>query len=310
MRALSFRVSPELEGERLDRVVAAAPFAREEGVSRKTARSLIERGAVTVSGKRVLASSRRVQGGELVRVSLPAAQKPRAPQVASVRILFQDDVVLAIDKPAGIPSVPTRDPARPSALSLAKARLKSETAFLEAPHRLDRDTSGVLLLAKDARSLAALSESFREGRAKKTYVALVHGTVEKDSFRVESFLAPAKHARGEDERWHSVRAGGKKAITAFRVLARGEDRTLVECLPETGRTHQIRVHLGDAGHPIVGDELYGAPGGEHAREGRHFLHARLLEIPHPSREGETLTIESSLPEGFSAREGPGGSGAS
>jgi 23S rRNA pseudouridine1911/1915/1917 synthase len=98
----------------------------------------------------------------------------------------------------------------------------------------------------------------------------------------------------------SVRSGGKKAITVFRALERGPARTLVECSLETGRTHQIRVQLADAGHPIVGDELYGAPRGEHAKTGRHLLHARQVEIPHPARPGEVLRVESPVPDAFAA----------
>ncbi|MBI3722866.1 RluA family pseudouridine synthase [bacterium] len=227
------------------------------------------------------------------------SRRPPPPLV----ILYRDESVVAVDKPAGVPSTPTRDLARASALSLLRSKLALAKAdFLEAPHRLDRDTSGVLLFARDARALAALSESFREGAARKAYVALVHGTVEREAWRIESFLSPGKKTKGRDETWRSVRAGGKKAITDVRVLGRGRKTTLVECAPLTGRTHQIRVHLSEAGHPIVGDELYGAPAGEHARLGRHFLHARRLDVPHPTRAGETLTVESRVPGEFSSRQ--------
>ncbi len=270
------RVAPELRGERLDKVVGQAA-----GIGRQKARELVEHGKVTLDGKPVRLSSHRVQGGEVLRVAYRVEEK--APP--KVRILHEDAALLVVEKPAGLPSEPTRDPRRPSVLG----------AFERAvglPHRLDLDTSGVLVLAKTQEALAALNAAFESRRARKVYEALVHGALEGER-TIESFLAPAGSRAGK-ERFGSVRSGGKKAITLVRLLRAEGERTRVECEPQTGRTHQIRVHLAEAGHPIVGDELYGAPAGEHDRLGRFLLHARVLEVEHPLT-GESVRFESPVP---------------
>jgi 23S rRNA pseudouridine1911/1915/1917 synthase len=200
-----------------------------------------------------------------------------------IRVLHEDTVLLAADKPAGVPSEPTRDPRRESVLGVFADRV------VGLPHRLDLDTSGVLLMAKTKEALAALNASFEKHEGRKLYEALVHGSFEGEK-RIESFL---KAVKGE-ERFASVRSGGKKAITLVRALEPRGKKTRVECELLTGRTHQIRVHLSEAGHPIVGDELYGAPPGEHAKVGRFLLHAKSLTVVHPATK-ERLTIESPVP---------------
>lgn len=205
--------------------------------------------------------------------------KPRALVAPAVPILHCSASLLVVAKPPGVPTEPTRDPARPCVTSLVRQALGLPTeAFLQVPHRLDLDTSGVLLLARDPTTLAALNEAFRSRTIAKTYLAVVHGSPRDDAGTWSSFLAPVERS-ARAVRWGSVRAGGKKAITEYRVLRRDGDRSLVECRPQTGRTHQLRVHLSEAGHPIVGDERYGAPPGEHARIGRFLLHAWRLVLP-------------------------------
>lgn len=204
---------------------------------------------------------------------------PERPPPPAVSVLHRGAGLLVVDKPAGIPSTPTRDPARPSIVSTVRAMLGLAPGdVLEAPHRLDRDTSGVLALALDRATLAALGEAFATRRVQKIYLARVHGIPREDAGMWSSFLADVARSGGR-ARWGSVRAGGKKAITEYRVVGRRGDEAIVECRPQTGRTHQLRVHLAEAGHPIVGDELYGAPRGEHARVGRVLLHAWQLVLP-------------------------------
>lgn len=202
--------------------------------------------------------------------------------------------MLVVAKPAGLPTEPTRDPARPSVVSVVRAALGlPPAALLQAPHRLDLDTSGVLLLARDRAMLTALNEAFASRAVDKRYLALVHGSPAHDDGTWESFLAPVERS-ARSTRWGSVRAGGKKAITEYRVLRRDGERSLVECRPRTGRTHQLRVHLSEAGHPIVGDERYGAPRGEHERVGRFMLHAWRLTLP--SLEGEAAASFEVAPD--------------
>ncbi len=197
----------------------------------------------------------------------------------SIPILYRSPSLLVVAKPPGVPTEPTRDPARPSVVSWVRAALAlPDDALLQPPHRLDLDTSGLLLLALDAPMLTALGEAFASRTIAKTYLALVHGSPAEDEGTWSSFLAPVERS-ARAVRWGSVRAGGKKAITDYRVLRRDGARALVECRPRTGRTHQLRVHLSEAGHAIVGDERYGAPRGEHARAGRFLLHAWRLVVP-------------------------------
>jgi 23S rRNA pseudouridine1911/1915/1917 synthase len=196
-----------------------------------------------------------------------------------IPILHERPSLLVVAKPPGVPTEPTRDPARPSVVSLLRAALGLPAeAFLQVPHRLDLDTSGVLLIARDRATLGALGEAFASRAIDKTYLAVVHGRPEPREGTWSSFLGPVERS-ARATRFGSVRVGGKKAITDYRVLRDDGERSLVECRPRTGRTHQLRVHLSEAGHPIVGDELYGAPRGEHARVGRFLLHAWRLVLP-------------------------------
>lgn len=296
---LAWRAPASLAGERLDKVVSLAGEAQGRAIARKLARALVETGKVTLDGRPVRASSHRVRGGELVRVRV-RGPLPAPAVLPPLRVLYRDGTVAAVDKPAGLPAEPTRDPRRPSALGLARDALGLDAdGYLGLPHRLDRDTSGVLLLALDPGTLAALGRSLEERQGQKLYVALVHGSWDEAVTRIESHLAPVGE-RGGTEVMGSVRSGGKRAVTLVRVLERGPRHTLVECTLETGRTHQLRVHLSEAGHPIAGDELYGAPRGEHAELGRHLLHARRVELPHPAREGASLVVESPVPDAFRA----------
>lgn len=203
-----------------------------------------------------------------------------------IRVLHEDDALLVVDKPAGMPSEPTRDPERETVLGSFKDRA------VGLPHRLDLDTSGVILLAKTREALAKLNASFENRECTKVYEALVHGHFEGEK-TIETFLGSAGQ-KGDKERFKSVRSGGKKAITTVRALEQRGKKTRVAVEILTGRTHQIRVHLSEAGHPIVGDDLYGAPDGEHARVGRFLLHARVLTFVHPTT-GEKMTVESVVP---------------
>jgi 23S rRNA pseudouridine1911/1915/1917 synthase len=159
-------------------------------------------------------------------------------------------------------------------------------------HRLDKDTSGVLLLGRTREFSAALLEDFRHRRVEKRYLALVRGAP-RQTFEVVSHLREA-----DGDRIQTVRSGGMRAETGFRVLGRAGDYALVEAIPRTGRTHQIRVHLSQVGDPILGDGLYG---GEAAAAGRpvprQMLHAWFLSFRHPA-SGESLRIEAPIPEDF------------
>jgi RluA family pseudouridine synthase len=234
-----------------------------------------------------------------------------------IPVLFEDDHLLALDKPAGLPTSPDRyDPQRPHLLKLLHAAIadgkpwarERHLDFLGAAHRLDCETSGVILLAKNKPALIALADLFGSEKPLKIYVALVRGTPAEDKFEVDARLATHPANPGlmcVDP------ANGKKAKTEFETLEKFSGWTLLRCLPLPGRTHQIRVHLRHADLPVVGDELYGGkplwlsrlkrdfrlkPGHEERPLiSRVALHAEELTLPHPVT-GETLTITAPWPK--------------
>ena len=260
-----------------------------EGVSRKQAKRLVDSRRVSVDGRLEPMASRLLRAGEHVRVLRPSAV-PEA-RASALDVLFRDEHCLAVDKPAGIPSGPTRDPGRVHAALLAERALGAPLTLL---HRLDKDTSGVLLLGRSREFSRALLEDFRQRRVEKVYLALVQGTP-RERFEVVSHL---KEAAGD--RILTVRSGGVRAETAFRVLARAKGYALVEARPRTGRTHQIRVHLAGEGCPIVGDARYGGCAEVGGRPvPRQMLHARTVCFRDPA-SGVEVRVEAPLPEDFLA----------
>lgn len=260
-------VCPPGTDDRLDRVLAALV----PGMSRSEARRLIAAGSVFVDGRRCRVASRTVRAGARLRLeSAPAAPSTR------LRVLHQDPSCVAIDKPAGMPTAPTRQAAAGSAQDELERQLgRAERLWLV--HRLDRDTSGVLLFARTRAAARALDAAFRERKVDKRYQAWVAGVVDADSGRV---TAPLR----ESGRRAMVDPAGKAAETHWEVVERGADRTLLNLRPTTGRMHQIRVHLQSIGHPVIGDRLYGGP-----RASRLMLHATRLAFSHPV-SGEPLEI--------------------
>ncbi len=210
------------------------------------------------------------------------------------RLLYRDGLILVVDKPAGLPvhAGPGGGPNLEEFLDALRFGLPAPP-FLA--HRLDRDTSGCLVLGRHKKALRRLGKLFESGAVEKVYWAVVEGRMAEDEGRIDQPLVKrSTKARG----WwmEPAPAGeGRRAVTDYRVLARGEDRSLVECRPRTGRTHQLRVHLAGLGHPIRGDAVYGTKG---PGEGL-LLHAKSLGLPlYPTRP--PLLIEAALPERFAA----------
>lgn len=242
--------------------------------------ALVERGAVYLDGKRAKDAAARVGPGSRVMVVLEeggvAVTEPPPPAPALV-VLYEDDDVLAVDKPWGITAQPTPGRVGDSLLDLASAYLKREAGLV---HRLDRETSGVTVFGKHPEATSALAAAFREGRAKKEYLAMT-ATGLPDSGTIALPLSKDPSRPG---RWRaSDRANGLDAITQFQKLDDDGRRALVALFPKTGRTHQLRAHLTGIGFPIVGDRLYGGPPGP-----RCLLHARRLVI-------DRLELESPAP---------------
>lgn len=294
MQKITCRVPAKLAGPiRLDQAIMQSPEAETHKVSRALVRKLLVAGAVYVNGKRVRVGSSLMRGGETIDLywdKTLAPEKPATEKYLPLRILYEDEAIICFDKPPGLPTQPTLDAARDNLYDLAK---KQMGGYLGLHHRLDRDTSGVILFTRETKYNAFIADQFKLHKCTKVYVAMVHGKLKNDKGRLESFLGPVGK-QGKQSKFGSVKSGGKKAITDFLVLGTDGKRSLVEVRIETGRTHQIRVHFSEQGHPIVGDTLYGSPSSEYARYGRFLLHAHAFTIEHPVTHN-LVRIESPVP---------------
>jgi 23S rRNA pseudouridine1911/1915/1917 synthase len=262
--------------------------------SRSRIQEWVKAGRVSVDGAVVAKPSRQLRGSEAIEVE-PAAPPPlrATPEDIPLEVLYVDEDVIAIDKPAGM--VVHAGAGRHSG-TLVNALLHRFESLSAAGgevrpgivHRIDRDTSGVLLVARTDRAHRSLAEQFSSRTVEKTYVALVEGVAAKEHGHIRSAIArdPVRRTR------MTTRLGtGRTAHTEFRVVERFARHTLLEVDIHTGRTHQIRVHLASIGHAIAGDRLYGARATEH---GRFFLHALRIGFTSPGT-GERMTVEAPLP---------------
>jgi 23S rRNA pseudouridine1911/1915/1917 synthase len=299
IRRFTFQVPPEDSGQRLDRFLAA----RLGWLSRMRVAELIGRGACVVNGQ-VAPAGYHLTTGETVEVavdfSVPTAMTPEA---IPLDILHEDDHLIVIVKPAGMLVHPTRGVktgtlANALAYHLNRSRVESEDAQcgpIVRPgivHRLDRATSGLIVVAKTQRALSVLSRHFCRRLVFKSYLALVSGEVEGDAITI---AAPIGRDPERRPRW-CVMEGGRNAETRLRVKERLGEATLVELEPVTGRTNQLRIHCAHIGHPIVGDDLFGKGANQtvQTRFERLCLHAWRLGFHHPAG-GEWLEFTSPLP---------------
>jgi len=301
-----FRVTAEQAGERLDRFLVALLDGE---LSRARVQELIREGAVVVEGAPAERPSQLLAAGqEIVLVISPRApRRAGGPSQGELVLLFEDEHLAVIDKPAGTLAHPTSAVGGGTVSELAAARWGA----LPTPqgddrpgvvHRLDADTSGLMVLALSQAAGEPLVQAFRERTVEKVYLALVHGEPRFDSDWIET---PIGRARGRPDRMAVLDGGeGRPAATFYLVRERFARFALVECRPRTGRTHQIRVHLSSIDHALVGDRVYPGrvrqpiPPGAPALE-RHLLHASALRFAHPVT-GAQLSFESAPPPEFTA----------
>ena len=289
-------VSEEFAGQRVDNFL----LARLKRVPRSRVYRLIRKGEVRVNKKRVRPVY-RLQAGDVVRVP-PVATAPAgllavsSEHLRSLRrtILLEDDRLLILDKPAGI-AVHGGSGIASGIIERVRA-LGPEYRHTELAHRLDRETSGCLILAKRRSALRELHRAFREAEVHKRYLTLVRGAWPAGQVRVAS---PLRRRELGGERMVTVHPEGAPAVTQFGILQRFDHCTLLEARPETGRTHQIRVHAASSNGPVAGDEKYGDRvfNGQMRRCGlqRLFLHAAEVRLRHPV-SGDWLVVEAALPE--------------
>ncbi|HEX2768870.1 MAG TPA: RluA family pseudouridine synthase [Geobacteraceae bacterium] len=302
MEKIEFIFPVGSEPARLDLVVGAL-----EGLTRSMARRLIEAGLVTVDGTKEKPSL-KLRGGEKVIVTIPppVPAEPAA-ETIPLEILYEDSDLVVVNKPAGMVVHPGAGNASGTLVNalLGHCHDLSGIGGELRPgivHRIDKDTTGVLVVAKNDPAHRSLSHQFKEHTIKRVYLALVFGSPKADKGRIESVIGRHPVDR---KRMSGAARRGKKAVTHWQAVSRYQGLTLMRLKLETGRTHQIRVHLCEAGHPLAGDTVYGGSGrlatilDPQLRElikgmGRQALHAKTLGFIHPAT-GEYLEFDTELP---------------
>ena len=286
--------------ERFDAWLAS----RCESLSRSRIQSLMDTGAVTAAGETLGPRSRPAPGAEIVIRLPPPAPPAPLPQDIPLDILFEDDCVIAVNKPAGMvvhPAPGHADSTFVNALLHHCGDSLKGVGGVARPgivHRLDMDTTGVLVAAKDEASLNSLAAQFQAHTTEKTYLALVHGVVARQSGRIDAPIG--RHPTNRHRMAANPPSGGKAAVSLWRVERRLKRTTLLEVRIETGRTHQIRVHLSSQGMPIVGDRTYGSLSLDRLIPDcppRQMLHAMRFSFDHPLT-GRRITLEAPLPQDF------------
>jgi len=286
------QVLPEAAGERLDRFVASLPAVG----SRAEAERLLASGAVRIDGK-LRPKSHRLQGGEVLELEVPdQVDRSLEAEERELKIAYEDEHLLVVDKPAGIVVHPSAGHGHGTLVNALLERGIAGGDVAERPgivHRLDRDTSGLLVVARSQEAYERLQVLVRERRLDRRYLALVRGRPRSRTGRIEAPIGRDRH----DPLRHSLDTDTpREAITHFEVTELLPAHALLSVRLETGRTHQIRVHLQAIELPVVGDPVYGVPDPELRRQ---FLHANRLSFPHPLT-GVAVDVESPLPEELQA----------
>ena len=286
-------VPAALHGQRLDKaVVAMAPE-----FSRNHLQSLIEQGQVSVDGKAATSASRKVLAGQRIVVVLVPTAESRAfrPEALDLNVAYEDEHLFVIDKPAGLVVHPAAGNWTGTLLNGLLARHPGAASLPRAGivHRLDKDTSGLMVVGKTLPAVTALSREIAAREVHRRYQAIAHGDVRPDSFGIDTPLGRDPRSRVR----MAVVASGKPARTEVRCVARRDGFTAVLCTLHTGRTHQIRVHLAARGHPLVADATYG--GAPALGMQRQALHAAHLAFTHPA-SGAAVAFDAAPPADFAA----------
>lgn len=294
MEPILLRASEESKNQRLDAFLASSL----DGLTRSQATRLIESGEVAVDGKSV-SKSYKLAGGEDIAVTLPEPEPVEAvPQDIPLDVVYEDADVIVVNKPSGMvvhPAPGHPDGTLVNALLYHCAGTLSGVGGALRPgivHRIDRDTSGLIIAAKNDAAHQYLSAQLADHTLARTYECIVVGALREDRGTVDAPIA--RHPTGRKRM--AVVAGGREAVTHWEVIARYPGYTHVRCRLETGRTHQIRVHMASIGHPLLGDEVYGPARQPFSLEGQ-TLHAGVLGFIHP-RTGEYVEFSAPLPAYF------------
>ncbi len=282
-------------GERIDRFLSGDL----EGLSRSYIQKLLKEGGITVNGKAVK-SNYKLNAGDVILVQIPDPEPMDIlPEDIPLDILYEDEDILVVNKPKGMVVHPS--PGHYShtlvnaVLFHCGGRLSGINGVLRPGivHRIDMDTTGSLLICKNDRAHQILADDLKEHNITRRYHAVVHGNLKEDTGTVN---APIGRHPVDRKKMSTKAPNGRHAVTHYRVLERFGNYTYIECELETGRTHQIRVHMASIGHPILGDAVYGPAKCPFKLEGQ-TLHAKILGIKHPST-GQYIEFDAPLPEYF------------
>lgn len=283
---------------RLDSYIAK----KDESLSRSMIQKLLEESKITVNGN-VVKASYKVQVGDRIQIEIePPKEVKLEAQDIPIDIIYEDDDIIVVNKPKGLVVHPANGNPDGTLVNAIMAICKDSLSGIGGElrpgivHRLDKDTSGLLIVAKNDKAHINMSEQIKDRKVKKTYIALVRGTITENEATINMPIGRST----KDRKKMAVTKNGKEAITHFKVLSRyttsKASYTLLEIKIDTGRTHQIRVHMAEIGHPVVGDMVYSNGKNEFGVIGQ-CLHAKKLEFCHPIT-GKEMSFEAPLPEYF------------
>ena len=293
MQTLKINAAEKNKGERLDKFIAD-----NSDISRSYAAKLCEDGFV-LCGEKQLLKKYKILGTEEITINVPEPEELSIePENIPLNIVYEDSDVIVVNKPQGLCVHPAPGNERGTLVNGLVYHCGDELSAINGVirpgivHRIDKDTSGLLIVAKNNEAHLKLSEQLKERKAMRKYVALVNGNIKEDSGTINKPIG----RNPSDRKKMAVVFDGREAVTHFNVLERFGQYTLIECILETGRTHQIRVHMASIGHSIVGDPLYGIKKEKFNLNGQ-LLHAKTIGFVHP-RTGKMMEFTSDIPEYF------------
>ncbi len=295
--AKTYLINQGLAGQRIDRVL---PIFL--GLSRKKTKLLLDQGRVFVNKHRVVIASWEMKAGDEIEVKGDSVEENQIPaEKYFLKVVFEDDHLLVVEKDAGLPCETSPIATKPTLIAVINAYLKRSQLhlkhhYLGLVHRLDQDTSGLMVYSK-TKEANKIADQFKRHTIRRHYLAVVRGRIEKDQGKIESFLKKSDLLTGGKKVATATADSGTHSLTNFRVKERYGDASLVELTLNTGRTHQIRVHMAEMGHPVIGDRIYGEkkPDARGITFPRQALHAAYLSFIHPVVGGR-LEFTSELPK--------------
>ncbi len=267
-------------------------------ISRATVQRLLEEGNILVNGQ-IKKNSYKVKNGDTIEINIPEVKETKIEaQDIPIEVVYEDSDIIVVNKPKGLVVHPANGNPDGTLVNAVMNICKDSLSGIGGEkrpgivHRLDKDTSGLLIIAKNDKAHINMSEQIKERKVNKKYIALVKGIIKEDEATINMPIARSK----KDRKKMAVDKNGKEAVTHFKVIKRYDKYTLLEIKIDTGRTHQIRVHMSEIGHPIVGDEVYSNGKNEFGVKGQ-MLHAKSLEFKHPITNVQ-MHLEADIPDYF------------